>query len=59
LDLNRLGGIMVDVFASSVVDHGFEPRSSQTESYQILTSISCFSDKHTILRSESKSKTKD
>jgi hypothetical protein len=34
LNLNRLGGIIVDVLVSSVVDHGFEPRASQTESYQ-------------------------
>jgi hypothetical protein len=26
---HRIGGIMVSVLASSVVDHGFEPRSNQ------------------------------
>jgi hypothetical protein len=34
LNLNRLGGIIVDVLASSVVNHEFELRSSQTEGYQ-------------------------
>ena len=27
---NRIGGVMVSVLASSAVDRGFEPRSSQT-----------------------------
>jgi hypothetical protein len=27
--LNRIGGVMVSVFASSPVDHGLEPRSGQ------------------------------
>ena len=27
---NRLGGLMIGVLASNVVDHGFEPRSGQT-----------------------------
>jgi hypothetical protein len=27
----RIGGIMVSVLASSVVDHGFEPQSGQTK----------------------------
>jgi hypothetical protein len=29
LCLNRIGGVVVDVFASSTVDRGFDPRSSQ------------------------------
>ena len=32
---NRIGGVMVSVLASSVVDHGFEPRSGQTKDYKI------------------------
>jgi hypothetical protein len=28
---NRIGGVMVRVLASSVVDPGFEPRSGQTK----------------------------
>jgi hypothetical protein len=28
--MNRIGGVMVSVFASSAVDHGFESRSGQT-----------------------------
>ena len=40
-DKNRIGGIMVSVLTSSVVDHGFEPRSGQTKYYKI--GICCFS----------------
>jgi hypothetical protein len=29
--LNRIGGVMVRVFALSAVDRGFEPRSGQTK----------------------------
>jgi hypothetical protein len=54
LDLihNRIGGVMVSVLASSVIDRGFEPRSGQTKDYKI--SICCFSAKHAALRSKSK-----
>ena len=45
---NRIGGVMVSVFASSAVDRGLEPRSGQTEDYKI--SICCFSAKHAALR---------
>jgi hypothetical protein len=50
--MNRIGGMMVSVLASSVVDRGFEPRSGQTNDYKI--GICCFSDKHAALRSKSK-----
>ena len=43
---------MVRVFASSVVDHGFEPRSGQTNDYKI--GICCFSAKHAALRRQNK-----
>ena len=43
---------MVSVFASSVVDRGFEPRSGQTKDYKI--GICCFSAKHAPLRRKSK-----
>ena len=43
---------MVSVLASSVVDHGFEPRSGQTKNYRI--GICCFSAKHAALRRKSK-----
>ena len=43
---------MVSVLASSVVDHGFEPRSGQTKDYKI--GIYCFSVKHAALRRKSK-----
>jgi len=39
---------MVNVFASSVVDCGIEPRSGQTKDYEI--DICCFSPKHAALR---------
>jgi hypothetical protein len=32
---NRIGGVMVSVLTSSVVDRGFEPRSGQTKDYEI------------------------
>ena len=32
---NRIGDVMASVLASSAVDRGFEPRSSQTEDYTI------------------------
>jgi hypothetical protein len=37
---NHVGGVMVSVFASSVVDRGFEPRSGQTKDYKF--GICCF-----------------
>ena len=36
INLNHIGGVMmVSVLASSVVDHGFEPRSDQTKDFKI------------------------
>ena len=32
---NRIGGVMVRVLASNVVELGYEPRSSQTKDYEI------------------------
>ena len=43
---------MVSKPASGAVDHGFEPRSSQTKDYKI--GICCFSAKHAALRRKSK-----
>ena len=34
----RIGGVIVSVYASSVVDRGFEPRSGQTKDYKMCTS---------------------
>ena len=48
----RIGGVMVSVLASSVVNGAFEPRSGQTKGYQI--GICCFSAKHAELRRKSK-----
>ena len=43
---------MVSVLASSAVERGFEPQSSQTKDYKI--GICCFSAKHAALRRKSK-----
>ena len=43
---------MVIVFASSAVDHGFEPQAGQTKGY--TNGICCFSTRHTVLRSKGK-----
>jgi hypothetical protein len=48
--VNRIGGVMVSVLASSVVDHGFEPRSGQTKDYKI--GICCFSANQTLEKTE-------
>ena len=50
--LNRIGGIMVSVLTSNVVDRGFELQSGQTKDYEI--GICCFSAKHAALRRKSK-----
>ena len=50
--MNCICGIMVSVLASSVIDHGFEPRSGQTKDYKVV--ICCFSAKHAALRRKSK-----
>ena len=42
---------MVNMLASSAVDHGFQPRSGQTQDYEI--GIYCFSAKHAALRRKS------
>ena len=49
---NRIGGVMVRVLASRVVDRALEPRSCQTKDDKIC--ICCFSAKHTTSRSKSK-----
>ena len=33
--MNRIGGVMVSMLASSAVDRGFETRSDQSEDYAI------------------------
>jgi hypothetical protein len=49
---NSIGGVIVIVLASSVVERGFVPRSYQTKEYEI--GICCFSAKHAALRRKSK-----
>ena len=51
-NVNHIDGVMVSVLSSSVVDRGFEPRSSRTKDYKI--GICCFSAKHAALRRKSK-----
>jgi hypothetical protein len=45
--INRIGGVMVSMLASSAVGHGFKPKSGQTKDYGI--GICCFSAKHAAL----------
>jgi hypothetical protein len=52
LQANRIGGVMVRVLVSSVVDCVFESRSAQIKDYKI--DICYFSAKHTALRRKSK-----
>ena len=47
----HIDGVMVSVFASSVVGHGFEFRSGHTKDYEM--GICCFSAKHAVLRRKS------
>jgi len=49
---NRIGGVMVCLLASSVVDRGFEPRAGLTKYYEI--GMRCFSAEHSALRRKSK-----
>ena len=49
---HRIGGVMVSVLTSSVVDHGFKPWSGQINDYKI--DVCCFSDKHTTLKTKDK-----
>jgi hypothetical protein len=51
-DINRIGGVMVSVLASSSVDRGFKPRSGQTKDHKI--GMCCFSAKHAALKIKSK-----
>ena len=45
---NRIGGVIVNVLASSAVDHVFESLSGLTKNYKIV--ISCFSARQAALR---------
>ena len=49
---NCIGGVMVIMLSSSVVDRGFEPRSGQANNYEI--GICCFYAKYAALRRKSK-----
>jgi hypothetical protein len=48
----RIGGVMVIVIASSVVDHEFELLSGHTKDYKI--GMRCFSARRASLRRKSK-----
>ena len=39
--INRIGGVMVSVLASSAVDRGFEPRSGHTKDRGYKIGICC------------------
>ena len=49
---NHIGGVMVSVLASSVVNHVFHPQAGQTKDYK--NGICCFSAKLAALRRKSK-----
>jgi hypothetical protein len=50
--MNRIGGVMVSVLASSAVDREFEPRFGQTKDYEI--GICYISAKRAALKRKSK-----
>ena len=50
--VNRIGGVLLGVLASSAVDRRFEPRYGQAKNYDV--GICCFSAKHAVLRRKSK-----
>ena len=50
--MNRFGGVMISMLASSKIDRGFEPRSGEIKEYEI--GICCFSTKHAAFRGNSK-----
>ena len=50
--MDRIGGVMVSVLASSATESGFEPHSCQTKDYTI--GICCYSAKHAALQRKSK-----
>ena len=47
-----IGGVIVSILASSVVDREFTPQSGQTKDYEI--GICCFSNKYAAFRRKSK-----
>ena len=47
-----IGGVMISVLATIVVDRGFEPRPNKAESYK--TGICCFFTNHAVLKRKSK-----
>ena len=49
---NHIGGVIVGVLDSSVVDRGFEPLSDQTKDSRI--GMCCFPARHTASRRKSK-----
>jgi hypothetical protein len=50
--VNRIGGVIISVLASTVIDRGFESRSGHIKDYKI--DICCFSAKHATLKRKSK-----
>jgi hypothetical protein len=54
ITLNRICSVMLNMLASSGVDHEFKLRSAQTKDYK--TGICCFSTKNAVLKSKNKDK---
>ena len=52
INLNRIGGVMVSVLASSVEDSVFKPRSCQPKDYKI--GMCCVFAKYAALRRKNK-----
>ena len=46
IKINRIGGVMVSVLASSAVDRGFGPRSGQTKTMKFVFVASALSAQH-------------
>ena len=44
--IDRIGGVMVSVIASSAVNRGFEPRSSQAKTMKLVCVASLLSAQH-------------
>ena len=49
---NRIGGIMICMFASSVIDPGFEPQSGQTKDLYLLFFLLSMQHLHVEVRTQ-------
>ena len=46
MDKNRIGGVIINVFASNAVDREFDPGSGQTKDYKLIVVASLLSMQH-------------